>query len=234
MSHSGWLLIPPVLNRRGETKNKAVLKTTKTSVGQSHQGRGDIKYTQIQPNRWFISTITLAHISWYAHTLTHLHPDIRALAWSAREQINSTGQGDADALYVCVYLSMCVYVRTVHVRKTCNQRHIQLHRTVQWSILMSLRVCVCLLGGFSVHVCAYLNFFFSDSFCSARGKPVQTARADSCLDWAGASRSLTSPQQRQVRAFSWLSSHLPLTARQHTTVNPSLLSGRKLACPMKC
>lgn len=34
---------------------------------------------------------------------------------------------------------------------------------------------------------------------------VQTcsdSEADSCLDWAGASRPLASPQQRQVRAFS--------------------------------
>ncbi|KAG7237837.1 hypothetical protein INR49_031731 [Caranx melampygus] len=33
---------------------------------------------------------------------------------------------------------------------------------------------------------------------TVRSRPVQTTRADSCLDWAGASRPLTSPQQRQA------------------------------------
>lgn len=80
-------------------------------------------------------------------------------------------------------------------------------------------------GSPSVCVCANLNFFFC--------RPVQTARADSCLDWAGASRSLASPQQRQVRAFSWRASHFPLTRQQHTTVNPSLLSQRKLGFPLQ-
>lgn len=81
-----------------------------------------------------------------------------------------------------------------------------------------------------VCVCANLNFFF---FCSVRHRPAQTARADSCLDWAGASGPLASPQQRQVRAFSWLSSHFPLTGRQHTTVNPSPLSQSKLGFPLQ-
>lgn len=81
----------------------------------------------------------------------------------------------------------------------------------------------------SKRVCANLNFFFCSVWC----RPVQTARTDSCLDWAGASRPLAAPQQRQVRPFSWLSSHLPLTSQQHTTVNPSLLSQSKLGFPLQ-
>lgn len=86
---------------------------------------------------------------------------------------------------------------------------------------LSERVCVC--------VC---QSEFLLLLLSAAQRPAQTARADSCLDWAGASGPLASPQQRQVRAFSWLSSHFPLTGRQHTTVNPSPLSQSKLGFPL--
>lgn len=81
-------------------------------------------------------------------------------------------------------------------------------------------------GGCFLCMCVCVNFSPSlPATCSVwSGRPVQTARADSCLDWAGASRPLTPPQQRQVRAFSWLSSHSPLTTQRHTTVYPSLLS----------
>lgn len=104
MSHCGWFVIPPVLNRRGEIKNKAALKTTKTSAGQPRQGRRDIKHTQIQPNRWFVSAITLTHISC---SDTHLHPHIRAggrrVAWEchAADQPHRTGRG--GCVLECVF-----------------------------------------------------------------------------------------------------------------------------------
>lgn len=74
--------------------------------------------------------------------------------------------------------------------------------------------------GLSEGVCADPDFFLCSVWC----RPVETARAGSCLDWAGASGPLASPEQRQVRSFSWRSSHSLLTSRQHTTVHPSLLS----------
>lgn len=91
-------------------------------------------------------------------------------------------------------------------------------------------------------LCVHVNTPLSSSPClslilplrSVWSRPVQTTRADSCLDWVGASRPLTSPQQRQVRAFSWLSSHSALTTPPHTTVNPSLLSHTKLVFGMVC
>lgn len=103
------------------------------------------------------------------------------------------------------------------------------------------QMCVNDWGISFVCVWEYLDFFLCVSpslslpgKCSVWSGPVQTTRADSCLDWAGASRPLTSLQQRQVSAVSWQPSHSPLTTPRHTTVNPSLPSRRELVAPACC
>lgn len=134
MSHSEWPVIPPVLNRRGEIKNKAVLKTTKTSVGQPHQGRGDIKHTQIQPNRWFVSTITLAHIScMLRHTLASTYQGLGRechgadqLHWPGRWRVSWWNQTEYQWLgqaVMCLQSLQCVsrtYAKPRHCHPELN------------------------------------------------------------------------------------------------------------------
>lgn len=102
MSHSGWLVIPLVLNRRGGNKNKAAAKTSKTSVGQPRQGRSYMKRTQIQPNSWLVSPDTPSHRhshnpAAHSHTHTHLHAHIRASA------VQLQGTGSQGYVFKCVF-----------------------------------------------------------------------------------------------------------------------------------
>lgn len=180
MSHRGWWVIPSVLNTPEETKNKAALKTSKTSVGQLQQDSGHDRDAHLQTNRWFVSASTHTHISCCRGTHTRT-------------------QSSDVCVCVCPYCTSKI--------NTCWIPAVMRHSFCVWSIIW----CVTDGGGGSLRVCVPI-------------RPVETARAGSCLDWAGASGPLASPEQRQVRSFSWRSSHSLLTSRQHTTVHPSLLS----------
>lgn len=142
MSHSEWPVIPPVLNRRGEIKNKAVLKTTKTSVGQPHQGRGDIKHTQIQPNRWFVSTITLAHIScMLRHTRIHISGPWPGVSWCRSTPLAGKTKGVIKVLMKSDRISVVRSSCYVPAKSTCCAMFLE-HMQNQDIFIPSSTYCV--------------------------------------------------------------------------------------------
>lgn len=74
MSHSGGEIIPPALNRWGKIKNKAALKTTKTSAGQPQRQREN--HAHPDPAKQMVClchlSLSLTHtLPLHAHTHTH-------------------------------------------------------------------------------------------------------------------------------------------------------------------
>lgn len=138
MSQSGRPVIPLVLNRRVEIKNKAALKTTKTSAGQQRQDRGDIKHTQIQPNRWFVSAITLTHISGsnthtsgsclgvscYRSSPLHHRVCLRKCVWNTKW--NQTEHQWSVQIFMCLHNTQVVRCNTREIN-TWPQMHMITH-----------------------------------------------------------------------------------------------------------